>query len=370
MSNVKYTEVKITDLFIPENGSGEYTKNFCVNNKGNYPVYSGTTNGEFAVVNKYDYDGTYLTWAKDGLAGYIMCLTGKFSITNHRGILVPTEKCQNIDMEYIKYILEPIFRSNVKGRKGHDGQNEYTTLNTTMIRKIKTKIPVPVKSDGTFDVDEQRSIAKLYRKLDAQRSVLISYRDKLRSLIISANFASQYNHREVDLTELFTPQRGNSKYTKTYCYNNRGKFPIYSANNNEPLSYANFYDYDGTYLTVSVNGIAGKITKKEGKFSINADRVILVPNIKNIDLDYVKYTVEPILRSKIKGRMGHDGQNEFTKLPGGIIEKVKIFIPVNNEGDYDLAAQQEIADKYRKIQHINNSICQKIEELVEIRIVI
>lgn len=153
-----------------------------------------------------------------------------------------------------------------------------------------------------------------------------------------------------------------------YVVNGDGKTFIYSANNNEPLAYANFFDYDGSFLTISVNGIAGRITKKEGKFSINADRVILVPLVENIDLDYIRFTVEPILRSKIKGRMGHDGQNEFTKLPGGTIERVKISIPIKEDGSFDLEAQQEIANKYRKIQQINSSIYQQIDELINIKI--
>ena len=54
--------------------------------------------------------------------------------------------------------------------------------------------------------------------------------------------------------------------------------------------------------------------------------------------------------------MGHDGQNEFTKLPSGTIEKVKISIPIKEDGGFDLEAQQEIANKYRKIQKINDGI--------------
>lgn len=204
--------------------------------------------------------------------------------------------------------------------------------------------------------------------LELQRGKLHQYKRILQDSLISENFASKYNHVEKDLTSLFTPKRGNSKYTKTFCFNNRGEYPIYSANNNEPLAYANFFDYDGSFLTISVNGIAGRITKKEGKFSINADRVILVPLVENIDLDYIRFTVEPILRSKIKGRMGHDGQNEFTKLPGGTIERVKISIPIKEDGSFDLEAQQEIANKYRKIQQINSSIYQQIDELINIKI--
>ena len=181
----KHTDVGINELFKLENGSGEYTKSYCINNRGEYPVFSGNTFDAFAQINKYDYDGDYLTWAKDGLAGYIMCLSGKFSITNHRGILIPTDKCKNIDYEYIKYVLEPLFRNNVKGRVGHDGENEYTTLNGTMISQIKTKISIPINEDGSFDLEAQQEIAKKYRKVQQVINSISQKIDELVSIKIS-----------------------------------------------------------------------------------------------------------------------------------------------------------------------------------------
>lgn len=83
----------------------------------------------------------------------------KFSITNHRGILIPTEKCKNIDLQYIKLVLEPIFRDNIKGRLGLEGKNEYTTLSKDMINNIQQMIPIPIKETGDFDIDKQREIS-------------------------------------------------------------------------------------------------------------------------------------------------------------------------------------------------------------------
>jgi hypothetical protein len=51
---------------------------------------------------------------------------------------------------------------------------------------------------------------------------------------------------------------------------------------------------------ISINGIAGVTKIIEGCFSINADRVILTPKTFDIDLDYVVYILEPILRKSIK----------------------------------------------------------------------
>lgn len=85
----KYKEYKVSDIFDISLGDGKYTKSYSAQNIGEFPLYSGQTDGEYANISSYDYDGSYLTWAKDGLAGYIMHHDNeKFSITNHRGILL------------------------------------------------------------------------------------------------------------------------------------------------------------------------------------------------------------------------------------------------------------------------------------------
>ncbi|MBQ9768196.1 MAG: hypothetical protein IJW37_08855, partial [Lachnospiraceae bacterium] len=90
---------------------------------------------------------------------------------------------------------------------------------------------------------------------------------------------------------------------------------------------------------------------------------------ENIDYDFIKYTVEPILRSKKKGRAGHNGQNEFTKLSFTILDKVKIKIPVNSEGKYDLDAQREISQKYVKLYEVKEGVCKIIRELIGTEII-
>lgn len=110
-----WSEVKCSYLFKPTNGNSIYTKEYCKKHNGDIPLYSDNTESFFDMVDSYDYDGEYLTWAKDGLAGYMMLHNGKFSLTGHRGILLPTKNCKNIDLTYIKYVLEPVFRANKKG---------------------------------------------------------------------------------------------------------------------------------------------------------------------------------------------------------------------------------------------------------------
>ena len=152
--NVKWAYPRITDLFCPQGGNSEYTKKWASENMGDIPLYSGATSGVYASVNRADYDGEFLTWVKDGLAGYIMYHREKFCITCHRGVLIPTDKCINIDLRYIKYVLEPIFRSKKKGREGDFGKNEYTSLSPSDIKSMKEVIPIPMKEDGYEQIGE------------------------------------------------------------------------------------------------------------------------------------------------------------------------------------------------------------------------
>lgn len=187
-SDINTKKVKITDLFKPCLGNGKYTKEVCLSCPGIYPVYSGNTFNEFAKIDSFDFDGEYLTWAKDGLAGYIMYHNEKFCITNHRGILIPTENCKNIDFEYVKLVLEPIFRRNIKGRLGVNGKNEYTTLSKDMILNIKETIEIPVTDTGEFDLHKQKDIVYKMKKIDDIKSTVIEQIDYLINTSIEISF--------------------------------------------------------------------------------------------------------------------------------------------------------------------------------------
>lgn len=170
----KYKEYKVSDIFDISLGDGKYTKSYSAQNIGEFPLYSGQTDGEYANISSYDYDGSYLTWAKDGLAGYIMHHDNeKFSITNHRGILLLKDGYSNLNLEFLKIILEQIFRKNIKGRLGTQEKNEYTTLSKEMIIDIKDKLKIPIDEDGTFDLEKQNKIVSKYRAIEEMKNSIL-----------------------------------------------------------------------------------------------------------------------------------------------------------------------------------------------------
>ena len=89
-----------------------------------------------------------------------------------------------------------------------------------------------------------------------------------------------------------------------------------------------------------------------GKFSINGDRGILIPKDKTIDIKYIQFVLQPILREVAKGRKGENNKNEFTKVSLTAIQEVEIPFPIKKDGTIDLEKQKEISEKYEKIEKI------------------
>lgn len=182
-----WKHVRPIDLFNPKGGDMSYSKEWATNNIGNIPLYSGTTTGTYAYVNVADYNGEYLSWCIDGLAGYMMYHNEAFSVTCHRGVLEPKEGVDfsNIDLKYIKFVLEPIFRKRKKGREGDLGKNEYTSLKPIAIKKMEDTIPIPIKEDGSYDLEKQKELANKYEQIENIKTELKNKIDELTNIVVS-----------------------------------------------------------------------------------------------------------------------------------------------------------------------------------------
>ena len=113
-----------------------------------------------------------MTWSTNGFAGTILLLNGKFSINGDRGILIPKDGRTDLDFDYMKYTLEPIFRELAKGRKGDNCQDEFTKLYPSMLEEVM--IPVPVDCNGNISLTAQKEISAKYLAVDECKSEMIS----------------------------------------------------------------------------------------------------------------------------------------------------------------------------------------------------
>ena len=54
------------------------------------------------------------------------------------------------------------------------------------------------------------------------------------------------------------------------------------------------------------------------------------------------------------------GEGSNKRLGKELIEKIKIKIPIDNNGNYDIIKQEEIAEKYLKIEEIKKNIISEL----------
>jgi restriction endonuclease S subunit/methylase of polypeptide subunit release factors len=171
----------LAEVLDPVKGKSKYTRKYGDANKGEYPVYSASSTTPLTHIDSFDYDGEYLSWATNGFAGKITVLNGKFSINGDRGLLLP--KVSNLDIHYLKYILEPIFRQLAKGRKGDHGEDEFTKLYPSMIAEID--VPIPVDENAGISLLAQQEIAKSYAMIETYRREVLGKIDSLIAQHIS-----------------------------------------------------------------------------------------------------------------------------------------------------------------------------------------
>jgi type I restriction enzyme M protein len=185
---------------------------------------------------------------------------------------------------------------------------------------------------------------------------------------ISEKKKSNVGYKSFVIKNLFDLEKGFSKYTKKYGDLNKGEYPVYSASNIAPLTYINSFDFDGEYLTWATNGFAGYIKIISNKFSINGDRGLLKPKQKNLNIKYVKYKLEPILRELAKGRKGEKGENEFTKVYPSMISDIKIDFPVDDKGEISVGLQDEIVGEFVFVEEIKQKVKKYKEQLNKLNI--
>lgn len=173
----------LNDVLNPVKGKSIYTKKYGELHKGQYPVYSASSRTPLTYIDSYDYDGKYITWSTNGFAGTILVIDGKFSVNGDRGVLLPKDNRTDLCFEYLQCILEPIFRDLAKGRKGDNGEDEFTKLYPSMLGDVM--IPFPVDKDGNIDFIAQQEIAQKYLAIDQCKEDIINKLGALLDLNIT-----------------------------------------------------------------------------------------------------------------------------------------------------------------------------------------
>jgi restriction endonuclease S subunit len=276
-----------------------------------------------------------------GLQVILLHNNEKISATNHRGVLIPLNN--KINLEYAKFVLEPLFRRSKKGQIGGDGKsNEYTALPPFMVENIKFSLPID--EDGNIDIGKQNEFVEKLSSVTELNTKIENYKKQIEELNIEIH--DEYSYKLIKVKEIFEIL-GEANLTKAYINTRKGNYPVYSGQieNGGIFGYIDTYKYDETILTWVTYGNSGHILKREGKFNIGRNNCGLRPLSNLIDLDYFRFVAEPIFIENVKGE-------KQKSLPQTFVKEIEIPVPVKESGGFDLLTQQRIAEKHRKVENI------------------
>ena len=346
-------EVKIDDIVdFPETNS-HITKQFCMRNSGNIPVYASSKDENAVLGYVADnltgvkYYQNCLSWNRNGSVGYVFVRNHRFATNeDHRAMTLKPEYRSNLSMDYLKYEIEKeLFR------------NGFSYTNKCGVDKIKgVVIRIPVDTNGNYDVNKQNELAIKYEKLSKIRNKIDSIKEILtKAKVILINEPI----KEEKLLKLFIPKKGDSKYTKAYIRRNSGIYPVYSSQTTDEgvIGLIDKPDYDGEYLTWTTDGIyAGTVFYRNGKFSMttHCGALLLKEEYKDrINLKYITFQLNQILKGIAVG-------NGNRRVTVKALSKCSIPIPVDEKGQYDIAKQNEVAGKYEKLDKIKSNLINQI----------
>lgn len=356
-STIKWKEFELKELFNFEKGKSQYTRKYGYDNKGIYPVYSASNQSPLTYINHYDFDGRYLTWSTNGFAGYMKVVDGKFSINGDRGIMIP--KAENISIDYVRYVLQPHLRRIAKGRKGENGEDEFTKLYISMIDKLKIIMPIGLETNQ-ISLDFQNDYVE-------KKTFENELKGKIENYIVEI---SNFNIEEIcfeksvklKVKDIFKIEKGKSKYTSEYFYKNCGQYPVYSSQTfmNGEISKINSFDYDTRCLTWTTDGIyAGTLFLRDGRFSMttHCGALLLKEDYNNkIMLEYVYAYLYLRLKNNAIGE-----QNK--RVTVDIIKDIEVEVPIDKQGNFDMGQQFYYSEMFRKFHQSRQEVIAKLEEV-------
>ncbi|MDR1895185.1 MAG: N-6 DNA methylase [Prevotellaceae bacterium] len=362
-SNVSFKQICINYLLdSPPTNSGlkKTDVSLIQTDEFQIPVYSASKDENliFGFVSKDSKWKKYenlLTWNKDGSANYVF---------HRKNIFVPYEKVKLLKLkqkysndllyEYMKIVIQESMM-----KEGFNFNNK-----CSMERVLKLFIPIPINKDGNFDLDKQNEIAEKYTYIAELNAKISEYKQQIEALNVEIETLSET--QSLKISAIFNVEKGKSIYTNEFIVKNKGEYPLYSSQttNNGIIGNINIFDYDCEAITWTTDGIyAGTVFLRNGKFSMTTHCGALIRKKENkkISLDYI-YSY---LKAKLKN---HAVGQQNKRVTTGIIKNVEIPIPVNSKGDFDLSAQKEIAEKYRKIEQIKQSISEELDKISKVKI--
>jgi len=191
------------------------------------------------------------------------------------------------------------------------------------------------------------------------RSLQAEMKDFSEGVKASASKSQKQARALFAVDDLFEIKSGNSSLTRKYIHQHKGPYVVYSANTkqNGVFGYIDTFEHDTECIQLTTNGVyAGTFFYREKhRFSINGDARLLIK--KSASLDY-HFLISELRKAFVSCRFNWENKPSLAKM-----RLIKISVPVTPSGEFDLAAQKEIAERCRKIEQIKTAVRGELEKI-------
>lgn len=349
--------------FLPETNLIE---EYLYNHSGNYPVYSGQTEGQgiLGYIDSFIQHLPCVTFTTYGVgAGTLFYREGQYTIgRNCMGLRPKKQYTDKINLKWFPFVFQNLF---YRLRRGDiQGQG---SLNRLLLERQPITIP---------DIDVQLGQLEKYQTLESTKQGISGYIHRLTGI---QHFATEYPHSAViakDKLKLFMRfTGGNSGLTEEFIYHNSpetdsDKIEILTSatlereamgfvSQNATISGEKLKIFEVPAILVARNGYAGTMTYiPEGRFTTNDHAYILIPQKDwrdKINLEWFCYEYQKLFFKIVTSRSDNATFNKE------YAERQIIRIPEIAYQNAIVGKRKQAADMKDRLQHIENVIDDLLE---------
>lgn len=365
--NVNYfEEIHLSDLRFFELFIGKrLLKKDLINISGNIPIYSANVKNPISFHNSSnisDFNNNFVLWGIDGDFEFnVIPKNQPFVSTDHCGAI----RILNDDL-LPEYLMLQLYQ--IKYKYGFDRELRASLKN---MRGVVVK--VPFDNNGNIDIKKQKEIIEKFEYVIELKEKVGEYQKIIDELNVEVN-SLNYSFKSCAINDknVFQLVRG-KRITRSTIDQNKGAVPVYSSSKSEDsvLGYIsekylidnNLILFKEPSILFNLDGSVGYcFVRNDPKYSFIDVVSALIPKFDNVQLEFLLY--------KLREEIHKTGANYQSKLYFNKIDKygIKIDIPVDVHGDFDLKMQEEIAETYRKIEAIKEAINAELDKIQEVDI--
>ena len=320
------------------------SKEYLLENKGEYPVYSSQTinNGEIGKIRTFDFEQEAVTWTTDGAnAGTVFYREGCFSITNVCG-LITIKDIQKLTYKYLYYWLSIEAKKYVYSGMGNP------KLMSNQMEKILIPIPPLSVQERIVEILDKFTMleAELEAELDCRKRQYEFYRNQLLT----------FEYEAVEWKTLGEVAEIGTGGSNRKDEEENGAYPFYVRSKN--ILRSSTYQFNETAIIIPGEGGIGDIYHfVNGKYALHqrAYRVHLHTNelLDKFVYHFMRSNFKVYIVSKSVGATA-------TSIRKPMLESFLIPIP-------PLAEQERIVSILDKFDTLTTSISEGLPKEIELR---